>query len=80
MEKTSRKLEEKQAFFGVLPFFRYLPEFLDPKCYIWLESYGSDDLHDKKLKILGVTIWLTEFCQQFGSEIITPAETLSYTI
>ena len=46
--------------------------------YTWLESYGSEDSHGKRLNKIGVTIWLPEFCQHFGSEIITPAETLSY--
>jgi len=44
-----------------------------------LESYGGEVSHGKKLKIFGVTIWLTEFCQHFGIQIITPADTLSFT-
>jgi len=69
---------ENKHLFGFFHFFRYLPEFLDPKCYTWLESYGGEVSHGKKLKIFGVTIWLTEFCQHFGIQIITPADTLSY--
>ena len=76
--KTARKFEEKQAFFRALPFFLYLPEYLDPKCYTWLESYGSEDSHGKKLQVIRVTIWPTEFCQHFEIQIITPADTLSY--
>ena len=45
---------------------------------LWLESYRSEESHGKKLDIFGVTIWLTEFVQHFGSEMITPADTLSY--
>ena len=69
---------KNKHFFGFFHFFRYLTEFLDPKCYTWLESYGGEVSHGKKLKIFGVTIWLTEFCQHFGIQIITPADTLSY--
>ena len=67
-------------FLGFFHFFRYFPEFLDPKCYTWLESYRGKVSYCKILKIFGVTIWPVEFCQHFGSEFITPAETLSYPI
>ena len=80
LSSKQEKFEEKQAFFGFFHFFRNFPEFLDPKCYTWLQSYGSEDSHGKKLKIFGVTIWPTEFCQHFEIQIITPADTLSYTL
>ena len=73
-------LEKNKHFFGFFNFFRNFPEFLDPKCYTWLESYGSEDSHGKKLKKFGVTIWLTEFCQHFEIQIITPADTLSWLV
>ena len=77
MEKNGKEILRKQAFFlGSQFVFRYLPEFLGPKCYTWLESYGSEDPHISH--IFGVTIWLMEFCQHFGIQIITPAHTLSY--
>ena len=69
---------KNKHFFGFFHLFWYLTEFLDPKCYTWLERYGGEVSHGKKLKIFGVTIWLTEFCQHFGIQIITPADTLSY--
>ena len=78
--KSARKFEDKQAFFWGLPFFWYLLQLLDPKCNTWLESYESEDSHGKKLKIFGVTIWFTEFCQHFEIQIITPADTLSYVV
>ena len=68
---------KKKHFFGFLNCFRYLPEFLDPKCYTWLESYGGEVSHGKKVKIFGVAIWPTEFCQHFGIQIITQADNLS---
>ena len=76
-EKRQGNLKKNKHFLGSSIFFRNFPEFLDPKCYTWLESYGSEDSHGKKLKIFGVTIWLTEFCQHFEIQIITPADTLS---
>ena len=76
-EKRQGNLKKNKHFLGSSIFFRNFPEFLDPKCYTCLESYGSEDSHGKKLQIFGVTIWLTEFCQDFEIQIITPAETLS---
>ena len=76
-EKLQGNLKKNKHFFGFFHIFQYHPQLLDPKCYTWLESYGSKDSHGKKLQIFGVTIWLTEFCQHFGSQIITLADTLS---
>jgi len=53
-EKRQGNLMKNKHFFGDYHFFRYLPEFLDPKCYTWLESFGSEDSHGKKLKIFGL--------------------------
>ena len=36
------------------------------------------DVVGPHLSNFGVTIWLTEFCQHFEIQIITPADTLSY--
>ena len=77
MEKNGKEIRQKTSILGVLLFFLYFPQFLDPKCYTWLESYGRKDSHGKKLQIFGVTIRLTEFCQHFGIQIITLADTLS---
>ena len=76
-EKRQGNLKKNKHFFGFFHFFLYLPEFLDPKCYTWLESYGYADSYGKRLQISEVTIWPTEFCQHFGIQIITPADTLS---
>ena len=65
--------------FPVFMYPKYFPVFLDPKCYTWLESYRGEVSYCKMLKIFGVTIWPAEFFQHFGSEFITPAETLSYS-
>ena len=35
-----------------------------------------EDSHGKKQQVFGVSIWLTEFCLEFGIQIITPADTL----
>ena len=81
MEKNGKEICRKNKhFFGFLNFFLYLPEFLDPKCYTGLESYGNEVSHGKMLKIFGVTIWLAEFCQHFGIQIITSAVTAVSTI
>ena len=48
-------------------------------CHIWLESYGCVDSHDQLLNNVPGTRLAPDFCQQFGTQIITPSETLSYT-
>ena len=47
-------------------------------CYIWLESYGCVDSHYQLLNNVPGTRLAPDFCQQFGTQIITPSETLSY--
>ena len=47
-------------------------------CHIWLESYGCVDSHDQLLNNVPGTRLAPDFCQQFGTQIITPSETLSY--
>ena len=48
-------------------------------CYIWLESYGCVDSHYQLLNNVPGTRLAPDFCQQFGTQIITPSETLSYS-
>ena len=49
-------------------------------CYIWLESYGCVDSHYQLLNNVPGTRLAPDFCQQFGTQIITPSETLSYIV
>ena len=42
------RLKKNKHFFGFFHFFLYHPKFLDPKCYTWLESYGSEDSDGKR--------------------------------
>ena len=49
-------------------------------CYIWFESYGCVDSHYQLLNNVPGTRLAPDFCQQFGTQIITPSETLSYLV
>ncbi len=78
VEKRQEILQKKGLFLRFFTFFQALKELFDPKCYTWLESLATKDSYGKLPKKFRVTSKGAEFCYHFGSEIITPPETLSY--
>ena len=40
--------------------------FLDPNCFTYLESIGSQDSYGKRYNIFRVTNWVMEFCQHLA--------------
>ena len=42
--------------------------FLDPNCFTYLESIGSQDSYGKRYNIFRVTNWVMEFCQHLAAK------------
>ena len=70
----AKKFGEKEAFFRVLPFGMILNSQTPSVMHGW----KAMDVRIHMVKGKKYLNWPAEFWQHFGSDFITPAETLSY--